>query len=112
MSKAENSGVVGEWHRLTINERAEGVRISVQVRPKSSRSVILGVRDGALDVALTSPPMNGAANAELIKLLARTLGVRRGDVEIATGMSGRSKVIAIHGLSEAVARARLAKAKR
>jgi uncharacterized protein len=111
MSKAEESGTPADWSRLTIGERAEGVRISVQVRPRSSRSAILGVREGALDVALTSPPVDGAANDELVKLLARALDVRRGDLEIAVGATGRSKVIAVRGVDAAGARARLAKAK-
>jgi uncharacterized protein (TIGR00251 family) len=112
MNKADESGVGDEWSRLALNERAEGVRISVQVRPKSSRSAILGVRGGALHVALISPPVDGAANAELIKLLARALDVRRNDVEISHGASGRTKVIAVRGLRENETRARLAKAKR
>jgi uncharacterized protein (TIGR00251 family) len=109
MSRAEESGV-GEWDRLAISERAEGIRILVQVRPRSSRSAVLGVRDTALEVALTAPPADGAANAELIKLLARIFDVRRGD--IAVGTSSRSKVIAIHGLDAVEARARLGRARR
>lgn len=112
MGKAEESGVVGEWARLTISERAEGVRISVQVRPKSSRSAILGVRDGALEVALTSPPADGAANAELMKLLARDLDVKRSGVEIIVGASNRNKVIAVYGINAAEVRARLERARR
>jgi uncharacterized protein len=112
MSKPEESGSVGEWSRLAITERAEGVRISVQVRPRSSRSAIVGVREGALDVSLTAPPVDGAANAELVKLLSRALDVRQSDVQIALGASGRSKVVAVRGLKEAEARERLAGAKR
>ncbi len=112
MSKAEESGVVGQWDRLTIGERAEGVRISVQVRPKSSRSAILGVRDGALEIALTSPPADGAANAELMKLLARELDVKRSGVDIVVGASSRSKVVAVHGVTAAEVRERLGRCKR
>ncbi|AUX48274.1 hypothetical protein SOCE26_098060 [Sorangium cellulosum] len=112
MSKPEESAIDGAWSRLAITERAEGVRISVQVRPRSSRSTILGVREAALDVALTSPPVDGAANAELVQLLARALDVRRSDVEITLGTSGRSKVVAVRGLKEAETRRRLAGAHR
>ncbi|MCC6559019.1 MAG: DUF167 domain-containing protein [Polyangiaceae bacterium] len=112
MSKAEESGVVGQWDRLTIGERAEGVRISVQVRPKSSRSAILGVRDGALEIALTSPPADGAANAELMKLLARELDVKRSGVDIVVGASSRSKVVAVPGVTAAEVRERLGRCKR
>lgn len=112
MGRAEETGVGGEWDRMTIGERAEGVRISVQVRPRSSRSCLLGVRDGALEVALTAPPADGAANAELIKLLARVLDVRRSDVAIVVGMISRNKVVAVYGVDAAETRARLGRAKR
>jgi uncharacterized protein (TIGR00251 family) len=112
MSGSEESGVIGEWGRLTISERAEGVRISVQVKPRSSRSAVLGVRDGALEAALTAPPADGAANLELVKLLARVLDVRRGDVQIVVGTSSRNKVVAVHGINAEEVRGRLARARR
>ncbi|KYF57092.1 hypothetical protein BE08_28385 [Sorangium cellulosum] len=112
MSKTEESGAANDWSRLAINERDDGVRISVQVRPRSSRSAIVGVREGALDVALAAPPVDGAANAELVKLLARALDVRQSDVQIALGTGGRSKVVAVRGLKVTEARERLAGAKR
>ena len=103
---------MGEWEALVLNERAGGVRLSVHVRPRSSRSAILGVREGALEVALTAPPADGAANSELIKLLARALEVRRGDVSIVVGASSRSKVLEVNGIRAAEARPRLSGAAR
>jgi uncharacterized protein (TIGR00251 family) len=100
-------GPAGPWDRLELSERSGGVRISVHVRPRSSRSKILGVRDRSLDVALTSPPADGAANTELIKLLARALGVRPSDVSIAVGSSGRTKVIQINGVGVEQVKSRL-----
>lgn len=101
-----------EWDNLAITERSFGSRLSVHVRPRSSRSAVLGVREGALDVSLTSPPADGAANAELLMLLAKALGVRRGDLSIAVGMSSRNKVIDVNGVRPDEARARLQKAQR
>ena len=106
-AEEEDRGTLDEWDRLAITDRPEGVRLSVQVRPKSSRSAILGVREAALEVAVTAPPADGAANAELIKLLSRALEVRPRDIAIAVGTSSRSKVIAVHGVSAADAKARL-----
>jgi uncharacterized protein len=106
------NSVTGEWTQLDLNERAGGVRLSVHVRPRSARSAILGVRERALDVALTSPPADGAANSELIRVLSKALGVRTGDVSIATGSSSRSKVIQVNGMGADAARERLSKAKR
>jgi uncharacterized protein (TIGR00251 family) len=101
-----------EWDNLAITERSFGSRLSIHVRPRSSRSAILGVREGELDVSLTSPPVDGAANAELLMMLARALDVRRGDLSIALGMSSRSKVIDVNGVRPDDVRARLQKAQR
>jgi len=103
---------MGEWEALVLNPRTGGVRLSVHVRPRSSRSAILGVREGALEVALTAPPADGAANSELVKLLARALEVRRGDVSIVVGASSRSKVLEINGMLPEQARSRLSGAAR
>ena len=95
---------MGPWDALTLEARSGGVRLSVHVRPRSSRSAILGVREGGLEVALTAPPADGAANSELVKLLARALEVRRGDVGIILGASSRTKVIHVNGVLPDAAR--------
>ena len=112
MSRSEESAAGGEWDKLEINERAGGVRVSVHVRPKSSRSAIVGVREGALEVALTSPPADGAANSELLGLLTKALGVRRADASIVVGASSRGKVVEVNGLGAEETRERLRTAKR
>lgn len=112
MASDERDGVVGEFERLTVSDRGDRVRVAVHVRPKSSRSAILGVREGVLEVALTSPPADGEANSELLGLLAKALGVRRGDIAIINGASGRNKLIEANGLTPEGARTRLSKAKR
>lgn len=111
-SKDGATALLGEWERLAITERSFGSRLSVHVRPRSSRSAILGVREGALDVALTAPPAEGAANTELLQILAKALDVRRGDLSIAVGMSSRNKVIDVNGVRPEDARERLQKARR
>ena len=112
MASSEPPSIPGQWAGLNLNERSGGVRFDVRVRPRSSRSAILGVRDSALDVALTSPPADGAANSELLRLLARALLVRAADVAIVVGPSSRAKVIEVNSISADEARARLTKAKR
>ena len=96
--------------QLTLTERGAAVRVAVVVKPRSSRSEIVGVHDGALAVALKAPPVDGAANAELVKLLARALGVRKADVSIASGQSGRRKLVDISGIDAATFRERVAAA--
>jgi uncharacterized protein (TIGR00251 family) len=85
-------------------------RLAIHVQPRASRNEIVGWRDGALRVRLTSPPVEGAANKALIAFLADALGLRRGDVTLMAGPKSRSKVVEIAGvtdgeLAEIVARA-------
>lgn len=99
-----------ELARLELSSGGGAVRIPVKVRPRSSRSAVLGVREGALDVALRAPPADGAANTELCELLARTLGIRKSDVTIAMGASHRKKLLAVCGLDVDGVRTRLRQA--
>ena len=112
MTRSEPPGVIAEWDGLTLNARSGAVRFAVHVRPRSSRSAILGVREGALDVALTSPPADGAANSELLGVIAKALDVRRASVSIVVGTSSRTKLIEVNGLGPDETRVRLSKAKR
>jgi len=81
--------------------------ISVRVRPRSSRpGVVLGP-DGSLAVSVHAPAAEGAANRELIGLLAGALGVPRSAVTIVRGQRSRSKLVAVDGISASEARARL-----
>ena len=74
-------------------------KLTVRVVPRSSRSEIVGEHDGALKIKLTSPPVDGAANAELIALIAKTLGVPRSDVVITSGESSKTKQLRITGVT-------------
>lgn len=66
----------------------------------SSRSEIVGEIDGALKVKLASPPVGGAANAELIKFFAKKFGVAKSDIEIVSGETSKNKRIKINNLSK------------
>jgi uncharacterized protein (TIGR00251 family) len=81
------------------------VTLRVRVQPRASRDGIAGERAGALLVRLTAPPVEGAANAALLRLVARALGVPSSSIEILRGASGRDKLLRIAGVrAEAVAR--------
>jgi len=84
---------------IDISEKDGAVTIAVRVVPRASRSEITGAMDGALKVRIVSPPVEGAANAELIKLFAKALGVSKSSVEIVSGQSSKSKHIRISGVS-------------
>ena len=77
----------------------EGVLLAVRVVPRAARAGLAGIREDALLVRLNAAPVEGAANAELIDLLAEVLGVPRRAVSIAVGERSRRKTVLIRGLS-------------
>lgn len=76
------------------------VRFSVRVQPRASTNEIAGVHGDALKVRLTAPPVDGAANDNLVKFLADIFAVKRGSVRILNGESSRSKIVEIDGVTE------------
>jgi uncharacterized protein (TIGR00251 family) len=90
--------------------RDGAVRFEVQARPRSRRSGASGVRDGALVVQLAAPPVDGAANEELVRTLAGMLGVPRRDVALVRGEGSRAKVVEVRGLTMEQVSGRLAAA--
>jgi uncharacterized protein (TIGR00251 family) len=83
------------------------VQLNVRVIPRASKPGIAGTRDGALLVRLQSPPVEGAANAELIQILAKALDVPRGSISIVAGERSRQKRVQIEGVSEDYVNTRL-----
>lgn len=83
---------------IEFSEKDGSIVFSVRVVPRASKSEIVGEHDGVLKVRITSPPVDGAANEELIKLLAKTFGVSKNEVEIVSGHSSKTKQISITGL--------------
>lgn len=84
-------------------ERLEGgVRIRVRVQPRASRTEIVGEHDGALRIRVAAPPVDGEANAELVRFLAKKLGVAKSRVRIVAGETGRMKTVEVDGIGEEV----------
>jgi hypothetical protein len=75
------------------------VELRVRVIPRASKSGIAGTRDGALLVRLNSPPVEGAANAELIQVISDALGVPKRSVSIVSGQRSRLKRIVVQGVT-------------
>jgi uncharacterized protein (TIGR00251 family) len=90
-----------------VEARAGALRIRVWVKPRASKSRVLGLREGALEVAVAAPPVDGEANAELIRTLARAFGCGKSALEIISGDGSRSKLVSITGLTAAELRAKL-----
>ncbi len=83
---------------LHFTEKDGAIIFTVRVVPRASKSEIVGNFDGALKIRIASPPVDGAANAELIKFLARNFDVSKSAVEIITGQTSKTKLIKIYGL--------------
>jgi uncharacterized protein (TIGR00251 family) len=83
---------------LRITNHRGSLRFSVRVQPRASRSEIVGLHGDALKVRLAAPPVDGAANAALVELLADGLGVPRSCVRIVTGATSRGKVVEVDGV--------------
>jgi len=71
------------------------IQLTVRVIPKSSNAGIAGIREGALLIRLQSPPVEGAANEELIQVIATAFGAAKRDVAIVAGEHSRLKRVAI-----------------
>ena len=79
-------------------EPQKSVPIKIKVEPRSSKSGIVGLYGDALKVKLTSPPVEGKANKELVEVLAKACGIRKGDIEIVSGKSSKNKLVRIAGI--------------
>lgn len=80
---------------IDVKQNDDAVSFEVRVIPRSSRSEIVGEFNGALKVRLAAPPVEGAANDELVRLLAKEICVSRSDVEIVSGHSSRTKRVRV-----------------
>lgn len=79
------------------------MRIDVHVQPRASRTECAGLHGGALKIRLAAPPVDGAANDELVWFLADRLGVPKSRVTITSGLSSRRKTVVIQSVPPATA---------
>ncbi len=84
---------------LRITERGDGVRFTVRVQPRASRSGVDSVIGDALKVRVHAAPVDGAANEAVIEVLAEALGVSKRAIRIVSGESSRSKIVEVSGVS-------------
>jgi uncharacterized protein (TIGR00251 family) len=82
-------------------------RLRLRVTPGARRPRIAGRHGDAWKVHVASPPERGRANAAVLDVLAATLGVPRGHLEVVSGSSARDKLVAVDGLSDADVEAKL-----
>ena len=82
---------------MIAQESDDGLTLTIKVLPRSKREAFAGEQDGALKIALTAPPVDGAANEALIAFLAKSFGVAKRKVTIVRGETSRQKVVCIAG---------------
>jgi uncharacterized protein (TIGR00251 family) len=75
----------------------ESFTVDVLVQPRASRAKIGPRHDGRIKIAVTAPPVDGEANAAVIELIAKALGVSRSSVEVIAGASSRRKTLRVTG---------------
>ncbi|QMV20252.1 hypothetical protein GOB94_06220 [Granulicella sp. 5B5] len=84
---------------MGVRDAPGGCVVPVRVHPGAKRDAVTGTHDGAVKIALTSPPVDGRANEALVAFVAKRLGVARGQVTLLTGASSRMKTLRVVGLS-------------
>jgi len=82
---------------IQFTEKDGDLIFAVRVVPRASKSEIVGEHGGELKIRIASPPVEGAANAELIKLLAEKFNVSKSAVEIVSGQTSKTKQVKING---------------
>lgn len=86
---------------------AGAVVLELVVQPRASRTRAVGEHGGRLKLQLAAPPVDGEANLALVAFLADALGVRKADVAIVRGETGRRKTVRVAGATAAAAAAAL-----
>jgi uncharacterized protein (TIGR00251 family) len=79
--------------------RGGGVDLDVHVVPRASKTRIAGVVEARLKVQLNAPPVDGEANAALVRLIADELDVRKSAVSIVAGETSRHKRVHVEGVA-------------
>lgn len=90
-----------------LRAQPDGLFLAVKVQPRASRNEVGGLHGSELKVAVTAPPVDSAANAAVVELLAETLGLPRRAVTLVRGQTSRHKVLRLEGITAEAAAAKL-----
>lgn len=82
-----------------LSRHERGVTLAVQVQPRASRTEIAGISEDTLRLRVAAPPVDGAANSEVIGWLGKQLRVAKRDITILSGERGRRKVVLVEGVT-------------
>ncbi len=92
---------------MYLKAHEDGIILKVKVTPNSSRNALILDHGDRLAVKLTSPPVEGKANKQLLKFIGKKLGVPPSSITVLRGHASREKVLFIPGIDEACALERL-----
>lgn len=82
-----------------LEQTVKGVRLRVKVVPRASLSEVAGIHGNMVRIRLAAPPVDGAANNELVRFIADALSVPRAAIRLVSGQSSRSKVVLIDSIT-------------
>lgn len=82
---------------IDFTENDDSITFTVRVIPRASKSEVVGEFDGSLKVKIAAPPVDGAANEEVVKMIARAFGRTRAEVEILSGRTSKTKRLRVSG---------------
>jgi uncharacterized protein (TIGR00251 family) len=92
---------------ISIIEQADGLVVPVRAQPGARKTGIVGEHAGALKIAVTAPPEDGRANRALLDVLRKSLGLKRSQVDLLSGMASRDKRFLIRAMGKAELETRL-----
>ena len=85
--------------------------VAIWLQPRGTRNQVVGEREGAVVIKLQAPPVDGAANAALLRFVAEQLGVASGAVQLLRGHTNRRKQLRVEGWSADAVRQALLRSK-
>ena len=112
-SRTVNAGQVprlrapSRMNALIVQDTKAGAILTIHVQPKASTTECVGIHSDALKIRVAAPPVDGAANDELIRFLARQLSIPPTSMRIHSGAGGRHKRVLIKGATAQLVLARL-----
>jgi uncharacterized protein (TIGR00251 family) len=92
---------------IELTDHPEGVLVAVRAQPGARKAGVLGEQAGALKLAVTAPPEDGRANVALVELLRDLLGLKRSQIELHSGATGRNKRLLVRDVSKSELAAKL-----
>ena len=84
---------------LQIRETALGLEVRLHVLPRAKRCEVSGIRNGALKVRVTAPPVEDAANRSILEFFSALLHISKSSLSIVAGLKSRDKILQIKGIS-------------